>query len=69
LVYPSTPGWTLNARTDQLLKKEFDECREKEIAHRVMEEHGLEHIVPFKHEEMDHWRDSAHIDATHRTDR
>jgi hypothetical protein len=58
LVYPSTPGWTLNARTDQLLKKEFDECREREIAHRIMEEHGLEYVVPFKHEEMDHWRDS-----------
>lgn len=58
LVYPTTPGWTLNARTDQLLKKEFDECRKKQIPHRLMEEHGLKHVVPFKHEEMDHWRDS-----------
>ena len=60
LVYPSTPGWSLNARTDQLLKKEFDECREKQIPHRLMEDHGLEHIVPFKHEEMDRWRNSMH---------
>lgn len=60
LVYPSTPGWTLNARTDQLLKKEFDECREKQIPHRLMEEHDLTHIVPFKHQDMDRWRNSMH---------
>lgn len=55
---PSTPGWSLNATTDLLLKKEFDKCREKQIPHRIMEVHGLTHVVPFKHEEMDKWRDS-----------
>jgi len=60
LVYPSTPGWTLNARTDELLKKEFDECRERQIPHRLMEEHDLTHIVPFKHKDMDRWRNSMH---------
>ena len=60
LKYPGIPGWTLNALTDALLKKEFDECREKQIPHRLMEAHGVEHVVPFKHEEMDHWRDSTH---------
>ena len=28
---PKPPGWALNSRTDGLLKKEFDLCREKEI--------------------------------------
>ena len=58
LVSPSTPGWTLNARTDELLKKEFDECREKAIPHRAMKANGLKHVVPFEHKEMDKWRDS-----------
>ena len=60
LAYPSTPGWTLNARTDDLLKKEFDECREQEIPHRIMETFGLKDVVPFKHEDMDRWRNSMH---------
>ena len=28
VVTPSLPGWSLNAATDVLLKKEFDICRE-----------------------------------------
>ena len=52
------PGWTLNETTDLLLKKEFDVCREKQIPHRLFAKYGLDHIVPFKHEAMDDWRDS-----------
>ena len=55
---PGTPGWTLNETTDLLLKKEFDYCRERQIPHRIFSEYGLEHLVPFKHEEMDNWRNS-----------
>ena len=40
LVSPSTPGWTLNQATDLLLKKEFDECREQQIPHRIFEKFG-----------------------------
>ena len=58
LVSPQMPGWTLNETTDLLLKKEFDLCREEQIPHRLLIENKLEHIVPFKHEEMDRWRDS-----------
>jgi hypothetical protein len=58
LAEPGMPGWALNSATDELLKKEFDECREKQIPHRLFKNYGLEHIVPFKHEEMDAWRDS-----------
>lgn len=58
LAEPGMPGWALNSTTDELLKKEFDECREKQIPHRLFKDYGLDHVVPFKHEEMDAWRDS-----------
>ncbi len=57
---PGTPGWTLNETTDLLLKKEFDYCREKQIPHRLFLENDLKNIVPFKHPELDNWRDSLH---------
>ena len=55
---PGTPGWTLNETTDLLLKKEFDECREKQIPHRLFVKYKLEYLVPYAHEDMDNWRDS-----------
>ena len=57
---PGTPGWTLNETTDLLLKKEFDQCREAQVPHRLFRSYGLNHVVPFKHEEMDTWRNSLH---------
>ena len=57
---PGTPGWTLNETTDILLKKEFDVCREAQTPHRLFLENGLDHFVPFKHADMDKWRDSLH---------
>ncbi len=57
---PGTPGWTLNETTDLLLKKEFDECREKQTPHRLFAPNGLSHVVPFDHPEMDNWRNSLH---------
>jgi hypothetical protein len=58
LVSPSMPGWTLNTLVDTLLKKEFDECRELQIPHRIFEKYGLSHLVPFKHPELNHWRNA-----------
>lgn len=58
LVAPGTPGWALNSLTDDLLKKEFDVCRDQGRPHRVFAKSGLEDIVPFKHANMDRWRDS-----------
>jgi hypothetical protein len=55
---PGTPGWALNSATDELLKREFDVCREQQIPHRLFKRNGLEHVVPFQHEEMDTWRDA-----------
>ena len=58
LISPGMPGWTLNETTDRLLKKEFDICREEQKPHRIFLENNLSHIVPFKHPDMDKWRDS-----------
>ncbi len=58
LTSPGTPGWALNSLTDDLLKKEFDSCREQAIPHRLFEKFDLQNIVPFKHANMDIWRDS-----------
>lgn len=63
---PGMPGWSLNSATDELLKKEFDECREKQIPHRLFKDYGLEHVVPFKHEDMNAWRDSLTRGLMHR---
>ena len=65
IVSPSTPGWSLNETTDVLLKKEFDICRELETPHRIFIEHGLNDIVPFKHDQMDNWRNSLHGGLLH----
>jgi hypothetical protein len=55
---PGMPGWSLNETTDILLKKEFDNCRVEQKPHRIFMENGLDHFVPFKHAEMDNWRNS-----------
>jgi len=65
LTSPSTPGWSLNETTDLLLKKEFDSCREQEISHRTFKEFGLEHVIPFKHSDLDKWRDSLRHGLEH----
>ena len=66
LAEPGMPGWSLNSATDELLKKEFDACRENQIPHRLFKDYGLDHVVPFKHEEMDAWRDSMRRGLMHR---
>ena len=55
---PSMPAWSLNETTDHLLKKEFDECRVNQVAHRLLKKQGIDWIVPFNHPDMDDWRDS-----------
>ena len=60
IISPKTPGWTLNALTDTLLKDEFDECREKQKPHKILVQNNLSHIVPFQHDDIDQWRDSLH---------
>ena len=62
---PGTPGWSLNAATDELLKKEFDHCRKQQVPHRLFAPNGLKDVVPFDHPEMDHWRDSLRHGLIH----
>jgi len=63
---PGTPGWTLNETTDLLLKQEFDACRESQTPHRLFIEIGLDCLVPFKHPDIDKWRDSLRHGLMHR---
>ena len=63
---PGTPGWTLNETTDLLLKQEFDICREQQKPHRLFTKYGLDHLVPFKHPDMDKWRDALRHGLIHR---
>ncbi|MBI1838957.1 MAG: PD-(D/E)XK nuclease family protein [Candidatus Colwellbacteria bacterium] len=53
------PGFpfSLNAAVDALLKKEFDIYRAKGVAHPLMRHYGID-AVPFKHEDIEIWRDS-----------
>ena len=43
-----------------MYKKEFDICRKNQTPHRLFEQYGLNHFVPFQHPEIDKWRDSMH---------
>ena len=63
---PGTPAWTLNETTDLLLKKEFDYCRENQIKHRLFKGKNLDNLVPFKHPEIDDWRNSLHKGVSRR---
>ncbi len=55
------PGYpfTLNNAVDELLKKEFDIYREKREKHPLCIENEID-AIPFKHEDLDGWRDSLH---------
>jgi CRISPR/Cas system-associated exonuclease Cas4 (RecB family) len=54
---PSMPGWSLNSAVDDLLKKEFDEYRKLQKPHPFVLKNKLK-LVPFQHEQMDHWRNA-----------
>ncbi len=52
-----TIPFTLNNTVDELVKREFDQCREKQISHEVMVENKLD-AVPFQHDDINKWRNS-----------
>ena len=60
---PSIPAFLLNTNTDTLLKKDFDQYRGKE-PHPIMVKAGLEHLIPFEHEDMEKWEASIHFGST-----
>jgi hypothetical protein len=55
------PGYpfSLNLAVDELLKKEFNTYREQQVPHPLCVENGID-AIPFKHDDMDNWRDSLH---------
>ena len=58
--FPSMPGFNLNSNTDTLLKRDFDQYRGKE-PHPIMIAHGLSHLIPFEHEDLQKWESSLHF--------
>ena len=59
--FPGMPGFLLNTATDTLLKKDFDVYRELEEPHPIMQAHGLQDLVPFKHDDFDGWTKSLQL--------
>ena len=53
---PGIPSFTLNIAVDALFKKEFDEYRNSEKKHPLIETYNID-AVPFKHEKLALWRD------------
>lgn len=51
-IEPGTPQFTMNSTTDKLLKKEFDLLRKKQKTHKILIEKKLDHIVPYKNEDI-----------------
>ena len=52
---PSLYGWPLNSATDVLLKKDFDEYRQKQEPHPFLLKKGLSHLIPLQHEDFQRW--------------
>lgn len=61
---PDGYPFTLNCAVDALLKKECDDCREKQIPHPICLENNLE-LVPFKHPDIERWRNSLSAGLQH----
>ncbi|MEC8950320.1 MAG: hypothetical protein VYC30_04985, partial [Pseudomonadota bacterium] len=60
---PAIPGFNLNSNTDTLLKRDFNQYRGKE-AHPIMVSAGLEHLIPFEHEDIEKWANALQFGAT-----
>ena len=61
--FPGMPGFNLNINTDVLLKRDFERYRQKQEPHPFMVMYGLDHLVPFAHEDMERWENSMHFGA------
>lgn len=51
-IEPGTPGWALNSKTDELLKKEFDKFRDEEKPHPFFLKEGLKDLIPYKNNQI-----------------
>ena len=54
---PKMPGFTINTTTDVLLKRDADQVRGKATLP-LWEAHGLGHLIPFEHEDLENWTNS-----------
>ena len=54
---PKMPGFTINTTTDVLLKRDADRVRGKATLP-LWEAHGLGHLIPFEHEDLENWTNS-----------
>ena len=64
--FPSIPGFNINEATDILLKKDFDNYREKKKSHPFLENHGFSHLIPYQHQHFELWTQSMHFGAIDR---
>lgn len=53
---PGMPSFNLNIAVDELFKKEFDVHRAAGTKHPLLEKYTID-AVPFKHKDLDTWRD------------
>ena len=56
---PEIPSFTINTTTDILLKRDADALRGKSSLP-LWQAHGLGHMIPFEHENLDKWANSLH---------
>ena len=61
--FPSIPGFNINEATDVLLKRDFDKYRGGTETHPFLKKNGMEHLVPFEHEDFEKWTQSMHFGA------
>ena len=61
--FPSIPGFNINEATDVLLKRDFDKYRGGPETHPFLKKIGMEHLVPFEHEDFEKWTQSMHFGA------
>ena len=54
---PSGAPYTLNNTVDALLKREFDQYRDKREIHPFVKENGID-AIPFSHPEIENWRNN-----------
>jgi hypothetical protein len=56
---PEIPSFTINTTTDILLKRDADAVRGKKSLP-LWKAHGLGHLIPFEHEDLENWTNSLH---------
>ena len=61
--FPSIPGFNINEATDVLLKRDFDKYRGGPDTHPFLKKIGIDHLVPFEHEDFEKWTQSMHFGA------